>query len=188
MAKRVKGFSNESRAFASVLEANNNNAICHSTSCIFFLACCKDPGRLSGVTLLFTALLFTVIIIINKRFHSASSRNALFIILTVIVWIIGVGLISPPLEWIDRIIAANVALLITIHAIFFGINLEHSARKLRIVLFIICCSLLVAGIIFSYLAEVHRFLKHNIFEILSLISWCGGMFMVILLTIYYLVK
>ncbi|CAH8489422.1 unnamed protein product [Schistosoma turkestanicum] len=109
--------------------------ICNSTTCLLCRDCWDDPDRLCGLIIIFIALLFTVIIILNKVFQSASPRNSLFIVLTLIIWVIGTALLNVPGEWIDRVIAVNVTSVVTIVAILLGVKLKDSTRKWRIVLF-----------------------------------------------------
>ncbi|CAH8297359.1 unnamed protein product, partial [Schistosoma turkestanicum] len=159
-------------AFNPVPEANDNIASCDSPPCIITLEYWKKPARIYGLILFLVALLFTIIVILNKALHSASTRNNIFIILTLIVWIICVGLLSPPGDWKDFLIAANVASIFMILALLLGVKLIDSERKWRIVLFSFCCLFMAAGVAFSFLTVLRYISKHLTFEVLSLMSWC----------------
>ncbi|CAH8548596.1 unnamed protein product [Schistosoma turkestanicum] len=169
-----------------LLAADNKDAIFLPTSCILDYEFWINSVRLSGLTILFTALLFTVIVIFNNNFHSASTRNNFIIILTLIIISIGVGLLSLAGDWMDCVIATGVASIITILAILLGLNLKDSTRKWMTLLFSLCCLLLVAGIAFFITSVI--LCNHIAFAVLSLICWCSEMFIVISLTSYYLME
>ncbi|CAH8549012.1 unnamed protein product [Schistosoma turkestanicum] len=69
--------------FREVFEPNQRNDHCNGTSCIIRSQCWTDAKRLSGLILMFIALLLAVIIIFIKHFHSTSTRNTIFIIVTI---------------------------------------------------------------------------------------------------------
>ncbi|CAH8548996.1 unnamed protein product [Schistosoma turkestanicum] len=154
--------------FREVFEPNQRNDHCNGTSCMFI------------------ALLLAVIIIFIKHFHSTSTRNTIFIIVTLIIMTIGVGLLSPPGNWKDYVIAPSLTYTITIPAVFLGVQLKLIPRLWRILLFSFCCILATAGIAF-FISSIVKCCSIPL-AVLSLICWCGSMFLVILLTTYYMKK
>ncbi|CAH8286845.1 unnamed protein product [Schistosoma turkestanicum] len=167
-----------SNASAFMLQIEKENKSCDFTSCLLKYDCWKYGVHLSILILLLIALLFTVIIILNKVFHSASPWNNIFIFLTMIIWIIGVGLLYRYGDWYEPITAASMSSVLAIFAMLFGIKLQDSARKWRILLFFSCCLFLAAGIAFFALAIKYRFQNKIQFAILSFICFCAAMFIV----------
>ncbi|CAH8597575.1 unnamed protein product [Schistosoma intercalatum] len=80
----------------------------------------EHPIVLSGLILTFIGLLIGLLIILIKKLHSTSIRNSIFMVITLIIMIIGVGLLNSPTKCL---------------AILLGVKLQVEERKLKIVLF-----------------------------------------------------
>ncbi|CAH8287709.1 unnamed protein product [Schistosoma intercalatum] len=59
----------------------------------------EHPIVLSGLILTFIGLLIGLLIILIKKLHSTSIRNSIFMVITLIIMIIGVGLLNSPTKW-----------------------------------------------------------------------------------------
>ncbi|CAH8299467.1 unnamed protein product, partial [Schistosoma turkestanicum] len=137
---------------SAVLRENQTEKKCNESLCIFEQDCWTKQFRLSGLVLIFIALIFALIILLKKNLHSPSSKNAIFMIITAIIMTIGVVLLNPPGDWYEHVIADIVPTVLTILAMLIGIKMKVSAQKWVILLFTFCCLLLAAGIALSFLA------------------------------------
>ncbi|CAH8537204.1 unnamed protein product, partial [Schistosoma turkestanicum] len=104
--------------------------------------------------------------------------------------IIGVALLTKRDDWYEPIIATIVPFTVLILGVVLGERMKYSAGKLRIVLFLVCCALLVIGIICSILSIICRNKNECkiVWPILSAICWCEAMFVIIAFTTYFLMK
>ncbi|CAH8548634.1 unnamed protein product [Schistosoma turkestanicum] len=161
-------------ASGALLKANQNEA-CDGSLCITKYEFWDDRFHLSGLLILFIALIFALIILLNQNLHSASTKNAVFMILTSIIMSIAVALLNPRGSWYEHVLAAAVPTLVTIFAIVMGLRLKYSAQKRMMLFFTFCCLLLASGIAFSVAAAASNFPYKLIFAILSFICWCSGM-------------
>ncbi|CAH8613125.1 unnamed protein product, partial [Schistosoma bovis] len=109
--------------------------------------------------------------------------NTLFMVITLIIMIIGVGLLNSPTTWYEIIISVTVYTVLASLAILLGVKLRVRERKLKIILFSIWC---VFGEIGLILLIVGAALPNYIVLGVSWICWCCIMLIVIVYTAYYL--
>ncbi|CAH8599028.1 unnamed protein product [Schistosoma intercalatum] len=71
------------------------NETCQKNSTCIFL-CYAETVVLSGITLTLIGLFTGLLIIFIKKLHSTSIMNSIFMVITLIIMIIGVGLLNSP--------------------------------------------------------------------------------------------
>ncbi|CAH8626468.1 unnamed protein product [Schistosoma haematobium] len=120
-------------ALDSVSEINCQN----NSNCTFHHY--AEPVVLSGVILTFIGLLIGLAIILIKKLHSTSIMNTVFMVITLIIMIIGVGLLNLHTKWYEIIISVTVDTALASLAILLGVKLRVRERKLEIILFSIWC-------------------------------------------------
>ncbi|CAH8617137.1 unnamed protein product [Schistosoma margrebowiei] len=136
----------------------------------------EKPVVLSGVILTSIGLLIGLIIIFIKKLHSTSIMNILFMVITLIILIIGVGLLNSRTQCL---------------AILLGAKLTIQKRKLEIILFSMWCVFAVIGIVLLFmdvaLTKAGALSNHIVLGV-SWICWCCTMLIVIVYTAYYLCR
>ncbi|CAH8587996.1 unnamed protein product [Schistosoma mattheei] len=136
-------------------------------------------------TCIFIGLLIGLIIILIKKLHSTSIMNSIFMVITFIILIIGVGLLNLHTKWYEIIISVTVDTTMASLAILLGVKLRVPERKLEIILFSIWCVFGGIGIILLIIgATLHN---HYVLDA-SWISWWCAMLIVIVCTAYYLCR
>ncbi|CAH8617151.1 unnamed protein product [Schistosoma margrebowiei] len=136
-------------------------------------------------------LLIGLIIIFIKKLHSTSIMNILFMVITLIILIIGVGLLNSRTQWYEIIISVTVDTLLASLAILLGAKLTIQKRKLEIILFSMWCVFAVIGIVLLFmdvaLTKAGALSNHIVLGV-SWICWCCTMLIVIVYTAYYLCR
>ncbi|CAH8626439.1 unnamed protein product [Schistosoma haematobium] len=161
---------------------SESNVTCQKNSTCIFL-CYAEPVVLSGIILTFIGLLIGSLIILIKKLHSTSIINICFMAITLIIMIIGVGLLNSPTKWYEIIISVTVDTTLATLAILLGVKLQGPERKLKIVLFSIWCVFGGIGIILLIIGAA---LCNYIVLGVAWIYWCCAMLIVIVDTAYYL--
>ncbi|CAH8537317.1 unnamed protein product [Schistosoma turkestanicum] len=86
----------------------NLNSICdNSTYCIFNSTVSEQIRSISSLVLIVIILIFALIIILTKALHTASKWNTIIMIITLIIMMIGVGLLTPCVDTLLRIISSG---------------------------------------------------------------------------------
>ncbi|CAH8538326.1 unnamed protein product [Schistosoma turkestanicum] len=107
------------------------------------------PTRLIGLVFLGVGLLLGSLIINIKKFHTASLFNAIFMMITMLILLIGIGLATPLVNWYEHDIVIFIILPLTLISIFYGIHLQNSTKTWRLVLFISCCVIILIAFAFT---------------------------------------
>ncbi|CAH8286852.1 unnamed protein product, partial [Schistosoma turkestanicum] len=164
--------------FGEMSKSKNNTIFNCTNSCIFNNISWKQPIDKSGFLLLGIALVLALIIILIKALHTASTRNTIIMFMTLIMMVIGVGLLTAFEIWYEQIVASIVPVLTLISAILLGLVKKGFPIKWRIILFTICFVLIIAGIVFIILGIICKIGETYkiVLPILSAICWCGAMF------------
>ncbi|CAI2732684.1 unnamed protein product [Schistosoma spindalis] len=129
------------------LAFNNVSAVTcqNKTYCIFDSF--GDPYVLIGLILILIGLVLGLLIIFIKKLHSASPMNSFIIVITMIIMILGAGLLSSCSKWYEILIPASLATIFAILAILSGVKLHDSRRKWKVLLFATGGVFLVTGFI-----------------------------------------
>ncbi|CAH8611178.1 unnamed protein product [Schistosoma guineensis] len=159
---------------STVISQNNPNCIFERNG---------DPVVFSGFLLTFIGLVLGLIIMFNNKLHSASAKNSVFIVITMIIMLVGFALLISCTNWYEVIISAFVADVFTILATLFCVNLHGSERKWKTVLFAMCGVIMVTGFIFLALGLI---LKMKGLLVATFVCWCCVTFIAMIYTIYYL--
>ncbi|CAH8537289.1 unnamed protein product, partial [Schistosoma turkestanicum] len=177
-------------AFGVASGANHESICNNTTSCILNSNVWTEPRGISGLVLIVIALILAFAVILIKELHTKSTRNAIIMFITLIIMIIGVISVTLCFKLYEQLIATIVPLLIMTFMIATCLETKGSAAKWRILLFFICCVLVIFGIFFSILS-INRMCRDSYsiaFPILSAICWYEAMLIVIALTLFYLMK
>ncbi|CAH8617373.1 unnamed protein product [Schistosoma margrebowiei] len=164
-------------AFGDASTITNQNNL----NCIFERN--KDPLVFSGFLLTLIGLVLGLIIMFNNKLHSTSTKNSIFIVITMIIMIVGFALLISCTNWYEVIISAFVANVFTILAILLSLNLHGPERQWKTVLFAICGVIIVTGFILLVLGLI---LKVKGLLVATYVCWCFVTFIVMIYTIYYL--
>ncbi|KAH9581048.1 hypothetical protein MS3_00008298 [Schistosoma haematobium] len=143
---------------------SESNVTCQKNSTCIFL-CYAEPVVLSGIILTFIGLLIGLAIILIKKLHSTSIMNSIFMVITFIILIIGVGLLNLHTKGYEIIISVTVDTALASLAILLGVKLRVRERKLELILFSVWCVFGGIGIIFM------RALRNHYVLDTSWISW-----------------
>ncbi|CAH8297093.1 unnamed protein product, partial [Schistosoma turkestanicum] len=137
----------------SAISETTDNKICDKTnSCIFNSTDWSKPQEISGLVLIGMALMLALIIILIKGLHTASKRNTIFIIITLIMMIIGVGLVTLCVTWYEKVIAAIVSFSIMLFAVELCLSIKRSAGRWTTLVFLVCSALVTVGMVCSILS------------------------------------
>ncbi|CAH8286586.1 unnamed protein product [Schistosoma turkestanicum] len=158
-------------AFSSMSEASKKSICDRTTWCTFNSTGWTEPRLASAFILLSIALILTQIIIFIKALHTASTRNNVFMIITLIIMIVGVALLTLCGAWYEQVIAAMMSFSVMIFAIELVLGMKGSTGRWRMLLFSLWCVFITLGLVCSILSIIEM-------------SQCK----VIALTTYYLVK
>ncbi|CAH8615267.1 unnamed protein product [Schistosoma curassoni] len=112
-----------------------------------------------------------------------------FMTITLIIMIIGVGLLNSRTQWYEIIISVIVDTSLASLAILLGVKLIIQKRKLEIILFSMWCVFAVIGIVLLFIDVVltkAEVLSNHIVLGVAWICWCCAMLIVIVYTAYYL--
>ncbi|CAH8616821.1 unnamed protein product [Schistosoma margrebowiei] len=154
-----------------------------NSSCIFSFNHYKEPVVLNGLILTMIGLILGLLIMLNKKLHITSTKNSLFMVITMIFLDVGVALLMSVGKWYEQIISVTVATALLIIAILLGVRLDSSERKWMILLCVMCGVFMLTGIILIVLWVIFR---NKYLIVVTLVCWCGAMFIVIIFTTYYL--
>uniref|UniRef100_A0A094ZRR1 Uncharacterized protein n=1 Tax=Schistosoma haematobium TaxID=6185 RepID=A0A094ZRR1_SCHHA len=108
--------------------------------------------------------------------------NSIFMVITFIILIIGVGLLNLHTKGYEIIISVTVDTALASLAILLGVKLRVRERKLELILFSVWCVFGGIGIIFM------RALRNHYVLDTSWISWWCAILIVIVYTAYYLCR
>ncbi|CAH8616618.1 unnamed protein product [Schistosoma margrebowiei] len=160
----------------SILQSlgNVSNITCKKNSTCIFL-CYSEPVVLSGFILTSIGLLIGLVIIFIKKLHSTSIMNSIFMAITLIIMIIGVGLLNSRTQWYEIVISVTVDTTLVSLAILLGVKLQVRKRKLAIILFSMWCVFGVLGIILLIIGVALN--EHYVLDT-CWISWCCAMLIV----------
>ncbi|CAI2732683.1 unnamed protein product [Schistosoma spindalis] len=117
----------------------------NNSSCLFQRL--HNPVVISGLILTLIGLVLGLLIIFIKKLHSASPMNSFIIVITMIIMILGAGLLSSCSKWYEILIPASLATIFAILAILSGVKLHDSRRKWKVLLFATGGVFLVTGFI-----------------------------------------
>ncbi|CAH8286582.1 unnamed protein product [Schistosoma turkestanicum] len=175
-------------AFSSMSEASKKSICDRTTWCTFNSTGWTEPRLASAFILLSIALILTQIIIFIKALHTASTRNNVFMIITLIIMIVGVALLTLCGAWYEQVIAAMMSFSVMIFAIELVLGMKGSTGRWRMLLFSLWCVFITLGLVCSILSIIEMSQCKIAFPVLSAICWLTAMLIVIALTTYYLVK
>ncbi|CAI2732689.1 unnamed protein product [Schistosoma spindalis] len=119
----------------------------------------------------------------NEKLHTTSTKNSIFIVITMMIIILGFSLLISCTNWYEVIISTSVAAVFSMLAILLGVKLHGSEKKWKIVLFAVCGVFVVTGFILLLLGLI---LKIKPLLGATFVCWCCVMFILIIFTTYYL--
>ncbi|CAH8599487.1 unnamed protein product, partial [Schistosoma intercalatum] len=154
-------------AFGDVSEVTSQK----NSSCIFDRF--QDPVVFSGFFLILIGLVLGLIIMFNNKLHSTSTKNSIFIVITMITIIVGFTLLISCTNWYEVMISESVAATFAILAILLGVKLHGSERKWKTVLFAMCGVFVFTGFILLVLGLI---LKMKGLLVATFVCWCCVMF------------
>ncbi|CAH8616906.1 unnamed protein product [Schistosoma margrebowiei] len=109
--------------------------------------------------------------------------NSVFIVITMIIMIVGLGLLISCAKWYELIISLSAATGFTIVAILMGIRLDNIEMKFKMILFMIFCVATVTGFILFLIGLI---LKEYVLESDAWLCWGCVVFTGIIFTTDYL--
>ncbi|CAH8537102.1 unnamed protein product [Schistosoma turkestanicum] len=137
------------------MSAGNTSSTCTGKNCCIFNSTeWNKTLDLPSLVLIEISLILAFIIILSNALHTASTRNTIIIILTLILMIIGVVILTIRGDWYEQVITAIVPLVVLILASILGERMIGSEGKWRKILFIVCCALVAVGIVCSILCII----------------------------------
>ncbi|CAH8629338.1 unnamed protein product [Schistosoma rodhaini] len=157
-------------------ETSENQSHCISTQF-------GSPRVLSGLILTLIGVVFGLMIMFIRKLYPTTIVNIIFIAITMIILFVGVALLLFPAQSFEILISELLAGMFCILAIYFGLNLQLSRRKWKIIMFTMYCVFLVAGFILCVLGLT---LHKPLLEGSAWICGCCLMFILNLFTGYYL--
>ncbi|CAH8617332.1 unnamed protein product [Schistosoma margrebowiei] len=157
-------------------------------SCIFerlrsYSQVSDDPLFLTGLVLLFIGLFLGLLIIIIRKLKSPSKMNSVFIVITMIIMTVGLGLLISCEKWYEITISLPAATGLTIVAILMGIRLKNIEKKFKMILLTIFCVATVIGLILFLIGLI---LEDHVLQSDAWICWCCVAFIGIIFATDYL--
>ncbi|CAH8616963.1 unnamed protein product [Schistosoma margrebowiei] len=135
------------------ISGNVSNKTCqiNVTYCFIYKT---DPVVLSGLIIIFIGLFLGLVIIFIRKLHSTSMKNSFFIVITMIIMIVGLGLFVSCAKWYELLISLPAATAFNTLAILMGIKLKDLEKKFKTILLIIFFVLIGIGLILLFIGQI----------------------------------
>ncbi|CAI2732682.1 unnamed protein product [Schistosoma spindalis] len=130
---------------------SQKNSIC-------ILESSHDPYVFSGFFLTLIGLVLGLIIMFNTKLHTTSTKNSIFIVITVIILIVGFVLLISRANPYEVTFSAPVATVFALLANFVGVKLHDPGRNWKMILFATGGAFVVTGFIFLVLGLILKVL------------------------------
>ncbi|TNN16513.1 hypothetical protein EWB00_000358 [Schistosoma japonicum] len=155
---------------SSVMNKSNNSTIPNWS----------DPVVRTSLVFIVIGLIFGLIIILVKRLHTQSTGNNVFIAVTMIILSTGLILLSAYIVKKLAVISEELSAGLTTIAMIIGSRIRGFSRQSKTTVIVFLCIFILLGIVFTSIGFLNEILY-----ILAGICWSVAMFIVIILTSYY---
>nr|AAW24739.1 SJCHGC05263 protein [Schistosoma japonicum] len=140
----------------------------------------SNPWVQTSIVFIVIGLIFGLIIILVKRLHTQSTGNNVFIAVTMIILSTGIILLNVCIQKYLALISEGLSAGLTTIAMIIGSRIRGFSRQSKTTVIVFLCIFILLGIVFTSIGFLN-----NILYILAGICWSGAMFIVIILTSYY---
>nr|CAX70034.1 hypothetical protein [Schistosoma japonicum] len=165
--------------YIDILSLTNNSSVMNKSNNSTILEW-SDPVVQTSLVFIVIGLIFGLIIILVKRLHTQSTGNNVFIAVTMIILSTGLILLSAYIVKKLAVISEELSAGLTTIAMIIGSRIRGFSRQSKTTVIVFLCIFILLGIVFTSIGFLNEILY-----ILAGICWSVAMFIVIILTSYY---
>nr|AAW25028.1 SJCHGC06448 protein [Schistosoma japonicum] len=165
--------------YIDILSLTNNSSVMNKSN-NSTIPDWSDPVVRTSLVFIVIGLIFGLIIILVKRLHTQSTGNNVFVAVTMIILSTGLILLSAYIVKKLAVISEELSAGLTTIAMIIGSRIRGFSRQSKITIIVFLCIFILLGIVFTTVGFLHEILY-----ILAGICWSVAMFIVIILTSYY---